>query len=222
MADPTDLRRRRRHQTTSEIHQAALKLARQRGYENVTIEQISSEAGVSQRTFFNYFPTKEAAVAYAPLRIPDDLAAEFIARGKAQRSIVLNELISVIAEHLDREPPSRQHSDDIKAVALQNPNVLSAMLSTFEAFFASMAQIVARRLGSRSDEEIPQLIAGLALATVRVGLDQWSQDEPAELDTPVPYVRRAAGLLPSLLSDDDSPTGPKSSTRRKKQGTQSQ
>jgi AcrR family transcriptional regulator len=36
----------------------------------------SAEAGVSQRTFSNYFPTKESAVAPTPLEIPDDLAAD--------------------------------------------------------------------------------------------------------------------------------------------------
>ena len=86
---PTDLRARRRRQTTWDIHDAALRLARERGFDNVTIEQISAEAGVSQRTFFNYFPTKESAVAYAPLEIPDDLATEFVSRGKARRSVVM-------------------------------------------------------------------------------------------------------------------------------------
>ena len=89
---PTDLRARRRRQTTWDIHDAALRLARERGFDNVTIEQISAEAGVSQRTFFNYFPAKESAVAYAPLEIPDDLATEFVSRGEARRSVVMTAL----------------------------------------------------------------------------------------------------------------------------------
>ena len=89
---PTDLRARRRRQTTWDIHDAALRLAREQGFDNVTIEQISAEAGVSQRTFFNYFPTKESAVAFAPLEIPDDLATEFVSRGKARRSVVMTAL----------------------------------------------------------------------------------------------------------------------------------
>src|ERR1700691_2687560 len=87
MVELNDLRARRRRQTTADIHDAALRLARQEGFDNVTIEQISAEAGVSQRTFFNYFPTKESAVAYAQLEIPDELAAEFISRGKARESV---------------------------------------------------------------------------------------------------------------------------------------
>jgi AcrR family transcriptional regulator len=203
MAEPTDLRARRRRQTTQDIHDAALRLARERGYDNVTIDQISAEAGVSPRTFFNYFPTKEAAVAYAPLEIPDQLAAAFISRGKARRSVVLTDLISVIAQHLDEQPPSRRQTEDIKVVALQHPTVLAAVLTTYEAFYESVADMVAERLGLRAAEEVPQLIAGLALATVRTGLDMWSRAAPTQPDTPVPYIHRAARLLPSFFGHED-------------------
>lgn len=204
MVERTDLRARRRRQTTQEIHEAALRLSRERGYDNVTIEQISAEAGVSQRTFFNYFPTKEAAVAYAPLELPDGLAAEFISWGKAAPSVVLTDLISVIVQHLDENPPSRHRTEDIKVVAFQHPNVLAAMLTTYEAFSSSVADIVAQRLGLRPTEEVPQLIAGLALATVRTGLDMWSLDAATEPDTPVPYIRRAANMLASFFGRDRS------------------
>lgn len=203
MAEPTDLRARRRRQTTQEIHDAALRLARERGYDNVTIEQISAEAGVSQRTFFNYFPTKEAAVVYAPLEIPAELAAEFISLGRAPYSVVLTDLISLITRHLGQEPPSRRQSEDIKVVSLQNPNVLAAVLTTYEAFYAAVADIVAQRLRLRAADEVPQLIAGLALATVRTGLDMWTSDTSAESDTPLLYIERAASLLPSFFSPGD-------------------
>jgi AcrR family transcriptional regulator len=200
MTDETSgLRARRRRQTTHDIHDAALRLARERGYDNVTVEQISNEAGVSQRTFFNYFATKEAAVAFAPLEISADLAADFLARGKASRSVVLRELIALIAQHLEQHPPSRRHTEDIKVVAFEHPTVLAAVLTTYEAFYGSVADIVSQRLRLRATEEIPQLMAGLALATVRTGLDMWSNAAPAEPDTPVPYVRRAARMLPSFF-----------------------
>lgn len=60
------LRQRRRQETAREIQMAALELAAQHGLENITTEQISEMAGVSTRTFFNYFPNKEAAAIGAP------------------------------------------------------------------------------------------------------------------------------------------------------------
>ena len=56
------LRERRREQTWAAIHEAALKRVREHGMRGTTVEEIAQEAGVSPRTFFNYFPSKEDAV----------------------------------------------------------------------------------------------------------------------------------------------------------------
>ena len=213
MAEQNDLRARRRRQTTTDIHDAALRLAREVGFDNVTIEQISAEAGVSQRTFFNYFPSKESAVAYAPLEIPEALACEFIAKGKARHSVVLTELISLITDALAVQPPSRRDTEDIKLVARQHPSVLAAMLSTFESFNASVADIVAQRLRLCADDAVPQLIGGLALATVRTGMERWTHNDPADPDTPVPYVKRAANLVRSFFGSDDAAAADRSRAR---------
>ena len=59
---PTSLRERRRAETWTEIHEAAALLAVEAGIEHTTIEAIAGRAGVSARTFFNYFRSKEDAV----------------------------------------------------------------------------------------------------------------------------------------------------------------
>lgn len=59
---PIPLRERRRAETWAEIHEAAALLAVERGIDLTTIEAIAGHAGVSARTFFNYFRSKEDAV----------------------------------------------------------------------------------------------------------------------------------------------------------------
>lgn len=60
------LRERRRQQTAREIQLATLELAVQHGLENITTEEIAAAAGISTRTFFNYFTNKETAAIGAP------------------------------------------------------------------------------------------------------------------------------------------------------------
>ncbi|MEE6274273.1 TetR/AcrR family transcriptional regulator [Georgenia wangjunii] len=63
MSSPsTSLRERRRSETWMSIHEAAASLALERGLENATVEAVAEAAGVSPRTFFNYFATKDDAV----------------------------------------------------------------------------------------------------------------------------------------------------------------
>lgn len=60
------LRERRRQETARAIQMVTLELAVRRGLENVTTEEIAVAAGISTRTFFNYFTNKESAAIGAP------------------------------------------------------------------------------------------------------------------------------------------------------------
>ena len=59
---PVPLRERNRLDTWALIHNAASSLVLEGGLTHATVEAIAESAGVSKRTFFNYFPTKEDAV----------------------------------------------------------------------------------------------------------------------------------------------------------------
>ena len=51
-----------KEQVWSDIHVAALSLAMDGGLTSATIDRIAEKAGISRRTFFNYFPSKEDAI----------------------------------------------------------------------------------------------------------------------------------------------------------------
>jgi AcrR family transcriptional regulator len=56
------LRERKKLKTRETIQQNAIKLFRDQGYQETTIEQIADASDVSPSTIFRYFPTKEALV----------------------------------------------------------------------------------------------------------------------------------------------------------------
>lgn len=201
MANQLGLRERRRRQTSADIRGAAVELAQARGWDKVTIEEICARAGISARTFFNYFPNKEAAIAYGPSDLPPELADEFIAAGPAPYPVVLAELITLAAHHLRDMPPEREQAVCMLDLAKTTPAVLAAFLADLERFQSQLTDIVARRQGMSPDDEIPALISALALTAVRSGIERWSKGDPTDTDdTPMPYVERAAALVNSIFT----------------------
>ena len=89
-ANQMGLRERKRQQTRQELISAAMRLFEARGYEQTTVAEIATAAGVSTKTFFNYFASKdevlfphlsrriEAAVALIEQRRPDDQMADVL------------------------------------------------------------------------------------------------------------------------------------------------
>jgi AcrR family transcriptional regulator len=76
--DEIGLRERKKAATRLAIERAAVDLACDHGYEAATAEAIAARAGVSLRTFFNYFPGKDVAIVGTGLLHIDDEQAERI------------------------------------------------------------------------------------------------------------------------------------------------
>lgn len=96
------LRERNRLETWVSIHEAALALTLEDGLTKATVDAIADRAGVSKRTFFNYFPTKEDAVlgTQAPT-VPEEAIAQFRAEQDDVFARTVRLLMAVIRSTID-------------------------------------------------------------------------------------------------------------------------
>lgn len=69
MSECVGLRERKKRRTRLDLHHAAVHLVDAEDLESVTVDRIAAQAGVSTRTFFNYYPSKESAI----LGFPEDM-----------------------------------------------------------------------------------------------------------------------------------------------------
>ncbi|MGW0044662.1 TetR/AcrR family transcriptional regulator [Rhodococcus sp. NPDC003348] len=95
----TTLRARHRARTALELHAAAMSLAREHGLPAATIDAITDRAGVSRRTFFNYFASKEDAIlgTSAP-SAPEDALSRYFDSGDGDRFTRTMRLIVAVVQ----------------------------------------------------------------------------------------------------------------------------
>ncbi|MEU8230023.1 TetR family transcriptional regulator [Actinoplanes sp. NPDC048967] len=176
------LRERKKVATRQALHEAAVRLAIAHGADKITVEAIADEAGVSRRTFSNYFASKEEALLH----------------GDHQRIAVL---IGMIAARPAGEGPWQALTEAAREFYRQvgeldpawvaqtrmlrsQPALLTQQLNTFAAVERELAAAVA----ARSDQPDPsgvraRLTAATFMTSLRVAVHIWL-DAPADTSLP--------------------------------------
>lgn len=191
--------------TARRIERSAVALVLQHGYDSTTVDMICADAGVSQRTFFNHFPTKDAAVigADAP-RLDEGRVRAFIASNGPHLLADAAELISLAT--VESELDSGLMRQRMHAIT-SSPALMQKQLERFAAIEAELADVIQYRLArlARPEEssaeiaEQSRLTAHLLAGVMRYTASALMRDDPA----PVPELleqtrRRLTALLPKL------------------------
>jgi AcrR family transcriptional regulator len=181
------LRERKKQQTREALSWAALRLAVERGFDNVLVEDIAAEAGVSPRTYNNYFSSKAEAIAWRHLdraRRTADRLRERPPDEPLWESITTAVLAQAGDESAGPEP------EWIAGVRLMlsEPALQGEYLKAAMAADRECAVAIAERTGTDARDMYPQLVAAAIGAAIQVANDQWLRADP-----PVP--------LPPLLRD---------------------
>lgn len=170
---PEDGRARNKRATRNALRAAALSLARDRGLVNVTVDEIAAHAGVSTRTFFNYFATKEDAALIDVLTVDhDDLVAFASSKHRDTAWSELSALVTANVDGAHRDNPNLLHYMQLQA---EDSLLQAHQIRRFSSFLRRLADATTQRLGYRvRDRLTAELMAGTAVTAVRVGLERWA------------------------------------------------
>jgi AcrR family transcriptional regulator len=165
------LRERNKARARAEIADAALALFGERGFEGVTVDEIVAAAGVSRRTFFRYFETKEDALLadYPELNTrlvetlgtttPDDPLPS-----------VRSGLHDMADWYVERSEAVLARSRVIRDTAVHLAARNLEFLSQWER---AVAETVARQVGGHPGDLLPRTAAATIVAAFRAALTQW-------------------------------------------------
>jgi AcrR family transcriptional regulator len=179
----TGLRERKKLDTRRALSDAALELAFERGLDALTREDIAARAGVSLRTFNNYFTNKFEAVAYRQverMQLSLDLFRQRPDSEPLWTAIETAVLAPLDEEGVGHTIPTAAQRAAIMDVLLAPESRLALSKQLFEDWVTAIAE----RTGAEPVRDMfPRLAAGIIRAVSEAAMDAYVHADP-----PVPYV----------------------------------
>lgn len=187
------LRERKKTATRRALGIAAMRLAIERGLDNVHPEDIAAEAGVSTRTFNNYFASKYEAIC--ALSVERGTLIGTALRNRPAGEPLMDAITAAVLEPYLRgeRPPDRDWVQGVRLV-IKSASLEGEYLRSQRATRNALAQAIADRTGTDlAADMFPAVLAGAVTAAVHVAHERWlASDPPVPL---VPLIRLALSQL---------------------------
>jgi AcrR family transcriptional regulator len=157
-------RERKKQRTREQIVEAAFRLFRERGFQATTVAEIAAAADIAPRTFFAYFPSKEAVVFHDFDGLFESLRETIEGRPESETAI------DALRRWLEHSLPAK-HEDSEDALLRRRMCIDQPQLAAYQQHLLSKLEEilrvgVARDLGQPPDGLRPKLVAAAAVAAL--------------------------------------------------------
>jgi AcrR family transcriptional regulator len=164
MATTGGLRERKKEATRRALHDAAMRLTAEHGLDDVTVEAIADAAGVSRRTFSNYFGGKEEAVLYDAEHWMHSLLDAFASRPADEPTwTALRAALGTLPK-----PSGEPQWASQTRLARRYPPLLARLLAHYADFERTLAALIAERENLPDDSLRPRVLAGAFMTALRI------------------------------------------------------
>jgi AcrR family transcriptional regulator len=203
--DPPSLRERNKARARADIAAAALRLFSENGFEGVTVEEIVAAAGVSRRTFFRYFDTKEDALLADYPELNLRLTRGLVEAGSGDPLEAIRAGLHHLAGWYEERAELVMARSRVIRGAVHPAARNLEFLSQWES---AIAATVAAHLGAPPGSLLPRTVGATVVAAFRAALTQWVRSACGEdlhvlIDRALDVVAR--GLKSEMAAGARSP-----------------
>jgi AcrR family transcriptional regulator len=198
------LRERKKADTRRALSDAAMGLAFEVGLDNVTREDIANRAGVSLRTFTNYFAGKHEAIAYRQLdRIRRSIVLFRARPGDEPLWAAITEALlePLESEGVGKNLPTRKQLVDLRKLLLE-PGIRAALT---KELFDDWVDAIAERTGTDPVADMyPRLVAAVMRSVVETAMDAYATADPPRPITTL--LRQGLSAVAAGLPEPSKPS----------------
>jgi AcrR family transcriptional regulator len=166
---PPSLRERAKRAVQAELLDVAQRLFVDQGYEATTVDQIATVAGMSKRSFFRYFKSKEDLVMGKYERLGEDLASSLAARPLEEPLwTALRRVFDYVTDYsADADSAFRMATMD--GIVRSSDTLRAALLDRLERMQGALTAVARDRAAAvgapwAADDPVPRAIVGAAFA----------------------------------------------------------
>ena len=182
------------------IHNAAMTLFVAKGFDETTIEEVAQTAGVSRRSFFRYFASKDDLLAQSVVDYGAMLTESV--RG-CPMSLTPYQVVQVTALAGLRYSTDQPETRQIIAISAKSQAAQQAHGSRLREVEKRVAMAYAERLGfSDPNDLLPYLLASLTLAVLHASLIAWFRGDCSEVSV---ATNQALKVLRDMVLEDVAP-----------------
>jgi TetR/AcrR family transcriptional regulator, regulator of mycofactocin system len=170
---------RRRSTTWDHLSNVAIDLFAERGFDDVSVDDVARAAGIARRTLFRYFPSKNA-LPWGDFNAHLERMRELLA--DLDPAVPIDDALrtALLAFNSFDEAETARHRQRMRVI-LETAELQAYSMTMYAGWRAVVAAFVEQRLGAKAGDLVPQTVAWTMLGVALSAYEHWLADESVSL-----------------------------------------